>query len=62
MTIYTLNGSSMQEIHEADQINVRLIYTNNEIYQYSKEEESELCQGRWSEICLDREKWGKDSS
>lgn len=45
MTTYILNSSSIQETLEADLINLQLIYTDNESYQYSKEGELELCHG-----------------
>lgn len=45
MTTYILNSSSIQETLEADLINLQLICTDNESYQYSKEGEFELCHG-----------------
>lgn len=47
MTIYSLNSSSIQKIHEADLIHPRLICSDNENYQYSKEREFELHHRGW---------------
>ena len=48
---------SIQEIHKADLIHLQSICTDNKSSQYSKEGKFELCLGRWSGICLERERW-----